>query len=203
MCSKSQEASIVSRSWWFLRFPLTFSANHSHCKTSAIKHWPAGDKEPSHLAGGAPYVTSPSYKQPVMALLPYTSPSYLSPCKPRSGKTTCRNSDKTIRGIECNDCPTDTGHCCWSNNKLFATYVQFVFNVSHSQWNPGETSEFRLILNTYLSLSASMFARTLNLPNVVFWPVTAGQALTFQHAGLFSAFLTEYSIKMRLNWHVS
>lgn len=29
----------------FSIFPLTFSANHSHCKRSAIKHWPAGDKE--------------------------------------------------------------------------------------------------------------------------------------------------------------
>lgn len=101
--------------------PLTFSANHSHCKTSAIKHWPAGDKEPSHLAGGAPYVTSPSYKQSVMALLPHTSPSYLSPCGPRSGETTCPDNDKTIWGIECNDCPNETGHCCWSNNKLCAT----------------------------------------------------------------------------------
>lgn len=119
--------------------PLTFSANHSHCKTSAIKHWPAGDKEPSHLAGGAPYVTSPSYKQPVMALLPYTSPSYLSACKPRSGKTTCRNNDKTIRGIECNDCPADTGYGCWSNNKLWASCVLyfFFFFPSRSERNPG------------------------------------------------------------------
>lgn len=90
----------------FYASPLTFSANHSHCKTSAIKHWPAGDKEPSHLAGGAPYATSPSYKQPVMALLPYTSPFISVSCKPRSGKTTCQNNDKTIRGIEFNDCLT-------------------------------------------------------------------------------------------------
>ena len=65
-------------------------------KRSAIKHWPAGDKHPSHLAGGAPYVKSPPYSQPVIALLPSTSPSYLSPSQPHSGKTTCRNNDKTI-----------------------------------------------------------------------------------------------------------
>ena len=83
----------------FSIFLLTFSANHSHCKRSAIKHWPAGDKGPSHLAGAAPYVTSRPYNQPVMALLPCTSPSYLPASQPRSGKTTCRNNDKTIRGI--------------------------------------------------------------------------------------------------------
>lgn len=118
----------------FYASPLTFSANHSHCKTSAIKHWPAGDKEPSHLAGGAPYVTSPSYKQPVMALLPYTSPSYLPPCKPRSGKTTCPNNDN-IRQYEALNVMIALGNAAGATTSC----VKDISNVSHSQGYPGVT----------------------------------------------------------------
>lgn len=67
---------------------LTFCANHSHCKRSALKHPPAAYNKnkknlPSHQAGDV----LPLYNQPVMALLPHTSPPYLleSQVKPPGG----------------------------------------------------------------------------------------------------------------------
>lgn len=102
----------------FSIFLLTFPPNHSHCKISAIKHRPAGDKEPSHLAGGALRATSPTNNQPVMALLLHTSPSYLPAFQPQPGKTTCRNNDKTIGGVACGDRLASAG-CDSSSDKVF------------------------------------------------------------------------------------
>lgn len=52
-----------------------------------------------------------------MALLPHTSPSYQPASQPQPGKTTCRNNDKTIRGIVCSDRLASTGYDC-GNNKV-------------------------------------------------------------------------------------
>lgn len=101
---------------------MTFSANQSLYKKKkntspanpAIKHWPAGYKGSSHLAGGVPYVTSPPYNQLVMALLPRTSPSYLPASQPQPVGPPV---GITIRKQERLYVVTSTGYGC-SNNEV-------------------------------------------------------------------------------------